>query len=50
MKCAMLNGDGDEIARGRFFCITYDGSVRPLNDGLATIESRCWGQAAGTGA
>ncbi len=40
--------DGDEIARGRFTCIAHDGSVRPLNDGVATIERCCGGQAAGT--
>ena len=46
MKCAMLNGDGDEIARGRFARITHDGSVRALNDGVAAIERCCGRQAA----
>ena len=47
MKCAMLNGDGDEIAGGRFARIAHDGSVHPLNDGVAAIERCCGGQAPG---
>ena len=48
MKCAMLNGDGDEIARVRSTRIAHDGSVGPLNDGVAAIERCCGRQAAGT--
>ena len=47
MKYAMLNGDGDEIARARFARIAHDGSVGPLNDGVAAIECCCGGQGAG---
>ena len=44
----MLNGDGDEIARGRVARIAHDGSVRALNDGVAAIERCCGRQAAST--